>query len=232
MTQSTHSRASLSAPTILALAFVAGSLPFSNVASKLLAGVDLRDVGTGTVSGTGLYGVAGFPALAVAGTLDLAKGAFGAALAGPARPGLRALAAAMTLAGHNWSPWLRGAGGRGLAPALGATLTFAPEATAVLGLGMTGGRLLRHTAAGCFWSMLALFPVLAVTRGRAGLRDAAAIAAPMVGKRLLGNQPPARPGLAVYINRLVLDRDERPPRSAGRALLGGRAAGVAAPSGL
>lgn len=217
MTQPIRSRAKLSAPTILATAFVAGSLPFSNVASRLLAGVDLREVGTGTVSGTGLYGVAGFPALAVAGSFDLAKGALGAALAGPQRPGLRALAAGMTLAGHNWSPWLRGAGGRGLAPALGATLTFIPEATAVLGLGMVGGRLTRQTAAGCFWSLLALFPILAMTRGRAGLRDAAAIAAPMIGKRLLGNQPPEQPGLAVYINRLVLDRDERPLRRAGGA---------------
>lgn len=209
MTNPLRSRDKLPGAATLAMAFVAGSLPFSNMAAIALRGVDLRDVGTGTVSGTGLYRVAGFPALAVVGTFDLAKGALGAALAGPSRPRLRALAAGITVAGHNWSPWLRGAGGRGLAPALGATLAFAPEATAVLGLGLGGGRLLRHTAAGCFWSMLALFPVMAVTRGRAGLRDAAAIAAPLVGKRLLGNARPAQPSLAVYINRLVLDRDER-----------------------
>lgn len=191
----------------LALAFLAGSLPFSNLASVALRGVDLRHVGTGTVSGTGLYRVAGLGPLMLAGSLDLAKGAVGANLAGASRPGLRALAVGMTVAGHNWSPWLRGAGGRGLAPALGATLAFAPEATAVLGLGLGAGRLMRQTGPGCFWAMLAVFPVLAITKGRAGVRVAAAIVVPMVGKRLLGNHWQGRPSLALCLKRLVLDRD-------------------------
>lgn len=195
------------APTTLALAFLAGSLPFSNLASVALKGVDLRQVGTGTVSGTGLYQVAGFGPLVVAGSLDLVKGAVGAVLAGSGRPGLRALAVGMTVAGHNWSPWLGGAGGRGLAPALGATVVFAPEATAVLGLGLGGGRLLRQTGAGCFWAMLVVFPVLAVTKGRAGVRVAVAIVAPMVAKRVLGNRSPCHPSLALYLSRLVLDKD-------------------------
>ncbi len=117
------------------------------------------------------------------------------------------MAGGMAVAGHNWSPWLRGAGGRGLAPALGASLTFAPEAVAVLGLGLSGGRLLRQTGAGCFWAMLALFPVLAVTKGRTGLSDAAVLVAPMLVKRLLGNYLPGHPSLAVCLNRLVMDRD-------------------------
>lgn len=200
-------RAAATASATLALAFLAGSLPFSNLAAVALRGVDLRHVGGGTVSGTGLYEVAGFGPLVVAGSLDLAKGALGATLAGSARPKLRALAVGMTLAGHNWSPWLRGAGGRGLAPALGATLAFAPEATAVLGLGLGGGRLLRQTSAGCFWAMMVVFPVLAVTKGRSGVRDAAAIVVPMMGKRLLGNHLPARPSLALCLSRLVLDED-------------------------
>ncbi|MGH9131432.1 MAG: glycerol-3-phosphate acyltransferase [Acidimicrobiales bacterium] len=191
----------------VALAFLAGSLPFSNLASVAMRGTDLREVGSGTVSGTGLYRVAGLGPLLVAGSLDLLKGTVGAALAGSARPGLRALAVGVTVAGHNWSPWLGGAGGRGFAPALGATAVFAPEATAVLGLGLGGGRLLRQTSGGCFWAMLVVFPVLAVTKGRAGVRDAAAIVIPMMGKRLLGNHVPARPSLALYLSRLVLDQD-------------------------
>ncbi|MBM3693235.1 MAG: hypothetical protein FJW77_08100 [Actinobacteria bacterium] len=48
-------------------------------------------MGNGTVSGTALYRVAGFPALSVAGILDVAKGAVGPVLAGgrpwaPPRP--------------------------------------------------------------------------------------------------------------------------------------------------
>lgn len=191
----------------LAAAYLAGSLPFSYLAARVLTGVDLRRVGTGTVSGTGLYRLAGLGPLVVAGSLDLAKGALGATLAGTDAPALRALAGGMAVAGHNWSPWLRGAGGRGMAPALGASLTFAPQAAAVLGFGLGGGRLVSQTGAGCFWAMLALFPVLAVAKGRAGVREATLLVAPMLGKRLLGNFAPERPSLATYLNRLVLDRD-------------------------
>jgi glycerol-3-phosphate acyltransferase PlsY len=182
-------------------------VPFSNLAAVALSGVDLRHAGTGTVSGSGLYQVSGLGPLLLSGSLDLAKGAVGARLASTARPGLRALAGGMAVAGHNWSPWLRGAGGRGMAPALGASLTFAPEAVAVLCLGLSGGRLVKQTGAGCFWAMLALFPVLAVTKGRSGVRDAAMLVVPMLGKRILGNHLPGRPSLAVCLNRLVMDRD-------------------------
>ncbi|MGH9066908.1 MAG: glycerol-3-phosphate acyltransferase [Acidimicrobiales bacterium] len=202
-------RAGLPAGTVLALAYLTGSLPFSNLAAGRLRGVDLRSIGSGTVSGTGLYQVAGFRSLALVGCLDLAKGALGVALAGPSRPMLRAGAAAAALSGHNWSPFLRGAGGRGLAPALGATLVLAPEATAVLSVGLGGGRLVRHTAAGCFWAILSLLPVLSGTRGRPGLVTAGAMAVPLLGKRVLGNRRPARRDLATYLNRLVLDRDDR-----------------------
>lgn len=192
---------------VLASAYLVGGLPFSNLAALRLKRVDLRSIGSGTVSGTGLYHVAGFRVLAVVGCLDLAKGALGVALAGPGRPRLRAGATAMVLSGHNWSPMLRGAGGRGLAPALGATLVLAPEAAALIATGLVAGRLSRHTAAGCFWAILSLLPVLAGTRGRPGLWLGAAVSGPLVAKRLLGNCAPADPSLGVYLNRLVLDRD-------------------------
>ncbi|MGH9075720.1 MAG: glycerol-3-phosphate acyltransferase, partial [Acidimicrobiales bacterium] len=198
----------LAGPAVLAVAYITGSLPFSNLVAGCTRGVDLREVGSGTVSGTGLYQVAGFVPLAIAGSLDLAKGAIGTVLAGSSRRSLRSAAAGMVVAGHNWSPFLSGAGGRGLAPALGATLALAPEATAVLGIGLGGGRLIRRTGAGCFWATLALFPVLAATRGRPGVLDAGAIVVPLLAKRLLGNELPLEPSLGVFLNRLVLDRDE------------------------
>src|SRR5437660_880085 len=75
---------------------------------------------------------AGFRVLAVAGVLDVAKGAVGPLLAGRDRPALAAAAAAAGVAGHNWSPFLRGAGGRGISPAIGALLAGAPVGAAVL----------------------------------------------------------------------------------------------------
>src|SRR5215207_11681746 len=71
----------MQAAGILVLSFVAGAIPFSYVAGRRARGVDLRRVGTGTVSGTSLYRVAGFGPMAAAGILDVAKGAAGPALA-------------------------------------------------------------------------------------------------------------------------------------------------------
>src|SRR5438067_2391695 len=145
---------------VLGVAYLAGAIPFSNLMARGARGVDLRRVGAGTVSGTSLYEVAGFVPLAVAGICDVAKGAVGPALAGPDRPELAAAAAAAGVAGHNWSPFLRGAGGRGISPALGALLVRNWPGTAVLLGGMTAGRLARETALGSFVADVALVPVL------------------------------------------------------------------------
>src|SRR2546422_10651684 len=101
-------------------AYLAGSVPFSNIMARRTRGVDLREVGSGTVSGTSLYRVAGFGPLALAGVLEIAKGAVGPALAGRDRPVLAAAAAGARGAGHAWLLFLQGAGGRGIPPARGA----------------------------------------------------------------------------------------------------------------
>ncbi len=189
---------------VLVASFVAGSVPFSQLAAGCFAGVDLRQVGSGTVSGSGLYEVAGFGPLAVAGVLEVAKGAAGPLLArlvpgwpsGKRAPGeprsltlLDAAAAGAAIAAHNWSPWLRGAGGRGLSPALGATLALAPEGTAVLVAGMVAGRLLRQSGISTLLATLGLVPVLGVRRGWRGAALGLSICAPVLTKRVLGNHP-------------------------------------------
>lgn len=197
-------------------AFAAGSVPCSGLTARLVAGVDLRQVGSGTVSGTGLYSVAGFGPLAVAGSLDVAKGAVGPLLAGRSRPMLAAAACGAAVAGHNWSPLLRGAGGRGISPALGATLVTAPEAAAVLLGGLAVGRLARQTGLASLVALAVTVPLLTHRRGRIGLATALAVAAPMVAKRLAGNPHDGgrlRAGAgrhrrgAVLASRLLFDRD-------------------------
>ncbi|HZA79641.1 MAG TPA: glycerol-3-phosphate acyltransferase [Acidimicrobiales bacterium] len=196
-----------SAPIVVGLGWLAGSIPFSNIAARRRAGVDLRDVGGGTVSGTALHGVAGFGPLAVAGVCDIAKGAVGPVLAGRDRPLLAATAAVAAVAGHNWSPWLGGAGGRGLSVAMGSLVVQSWPGTVVLASGLAAGRLCRHTGLGSFVADLALVPVLAKTRGRAGLLAGAGVTGVMLAKRLAGNRPPTRPGLDVYLHRLLYDSD-------------------------
>jgi glycerol-3-phosphate acyltransferase PlsY len=201
-------RRTLPAGVVLAIAFAAGTVPFSGLAAQLIAGVDLRRRGPGTVSGTGLYEVAGFGPLAIAGSLDVAKGAIGPLLAGRTRPRLAALAAAAAISGHNWSPLLGGAGGRGISPALGATLVVAPEGAVVLASGLGGGKLLHQTGFGCLVAMVGLVPVLVRRHGWRGVLTAACVSGPIVAKRLTGNEPPSgKSRERVLVSRLLFDRD-------------------------
>jgi acyl phosphate:glycerol-3-phosphate acyltransferase len=193
---------------ILLLSFVLGGIPFSNLAARLTHGVDLRRVGTRTVSGTSLYRVAGFPTLAIAGICDVAKGAAGPLLAGSGRPVLAAFAGGLAVAGHNWSPFLRGAGGRGVAPAVGALLVNAwPGAVLLLG-GLVAGKAAHQTGLGGFVAEIALAPALAITHGSSGALAGACVAVPMLAKRLMGNERPAEPTVRVYATRLLFDRDQ------------------------
>ena len=192
---------------VVGLAYLAGSVPFSNLMARRRAGVDLREVGTGTVSGSALQKVAGFGPLAVAGIAEVGKGAVGPLLAGSDRPVLAAVSGGAAVCGHNWSVFLRGAGGRGLSPAMGALLVRDWPGTATLLTGLASGRLAKQTSVGCFAALMALVPVLGRTRGGEGALAGAAVAAPIFAKRLLGNRPPERRSASVYLSRLVCDSD-------------------------
>jgi glycerol-3-phosphate acyltransferase PlsY len=203
---------SVQAAAIIVVAFAAGAIPFSYFAARRTRGVDLRRVGTGTVSGSALYRVAGFGPLAAAGVLDVAKGAAGPALAtGAGRPALAAIAGGASVVGHNWSPFLRGAGGRGISPALGALLVVAWPGTVLLLAGMILGKAVGETALGALVAQVVLTPVLAVTHGWVGALAGAVIAVPMIVKRVVGNSRPAPPRGRIYLTRLLYDRDERVP---------------------
>lgn len=196
---------------VVTTAWIAGSIPFSNIAAHLRAKTDLRHVGNGTVSGSSLYDVAGFGPLAVAGVCDIAKGAVGPLLAGSRRPGLAAVSSAAAVAGHNWSPFLGGAGGRGISTAMGALAVRHWPGTAVLAAGLAGGRLARQTGLGSFIADVALVPTLVWRRGRWGGLAGGAIVGLLVAKRFAGNRPPETPGWRPYLHRLLYDCDPSDP---------------------
>jgi glycerol-3-phosphate acyltransferase PlsY len=196
---------------ILLLAFVAGSIPFSNLVARRSRGVDLRNTEYNSVSGTSLYRIAGFGALVVSGLCDLAKGAIGPLLAGADRPALAALAGGAAIIGHNWSPFLRGLGGRGVGPALGSMLVNAWFGVVVLLGAMIVGKMFRETGLGGFIGELALTPVLAITNGAEGALVGAAVAVPMLVKRTMGNSRPTESGWRPYVRRLLYDRDPETP---------------------
>ncbi len=193
---------------ILLLAFALGSIPVANVISTRMRGIDLRHEGTGTVSGTALYRVAGFRWLVVGGIFDVAKGAAAPLLAGTGRPTIAALAGGLAIAGHNWSPFLRGHGGRGIGPALGALAVNAWPGIPVLVGPWLIGRAMRQSGAGAFVGQALLIPVLALVDGGSGAIFGAAVALPMLVKRVTSNGAPAvRKTWRVYAHRLVFDCD-------------------------
>lgn len=191
---------------VLAASHLCGSVPFAQLVARLTNSTDLRQRGTGTVSASGLRDV-GVGPVVVAGVLDVAKGTIGPLVA-RRRAGtpLAVAAGAATITGHNWSPFLRGAGGRGLSPAIGALLVTAPEGSVVLLAGVAAGRLVGETAIGALAGYAALTPVLIRTRGRTGALTAAAMLTPILVKRLMGNRPAA--SASTYLWRLLLDRDQ------------------------
>lgn len=195
----------------LAGGYLLGSVPFSQIVARRTVRVDLRQTGTGTVSGTGVYAAAGFGPVAVAGVADILKGMAAALPMAGSRPWVAALAAGLAVAGHNWSVFLRGAGGRGIAPALGATLVLAPEGTVVLALGLALGRMARRTGLGSFIAQALLAPVLAVTDGTGGVVLGGALLAPLWLKRMMGNRPPRPPRAFTMLHRLVFDHDPQQP---------------------
>jgi glycerol-3-phosphate acyltransferase PlsY len=195
---------------VLGVSFLAGSIPSSYIAARARASVDLRDLGTGTVSGTGLYRVAGFGPLAAAGIADIAKATIGPLLAGRSRGKLAAVAGGFAIAGHNWSPFLGGAGGRGFAPSLGVLGTQASAGVPVMLGGLVAGRAINQTGLGGFAAQCVLVPVLARRHGRRGVLVALCVVAPMWAKRLAGNGPPPTPTFGAYARRLLFDSDEAP----------------------
>ena len=117
----------------LLAAFLLGGIPFSYLIARR-RGVDLRTVGSGNVGATNLARALGYGLGAVGLLLDAAKGAVAvlvpSVVPGPqATPLVQALAAALAVLGHSFSPFLRFKGGKGVATGAGAFAVLAPQAT-------------------------------------------------------------------------------------------------------
>jgi acyl phosphate:glycerol-3-phosphate acyltransferase len=115
---------------LLAGAYLLGGVPFSFLLVRWKTGLDVRRVGSGNVGATNAMRAAGKAAGATALLLDVLKGALpvviGRAIEAP--PVVLALLAAAAVLGHMYSPFLRLAGGKGVATAAGALGALAPAA--------------------------------------------------------------------------------------------------------
>ena len=122
--------------------YLLGSIPFGYLAGRL-AGIDIREVGSGNVGATNVVRVLGkqygYPVF----VLDVLKG-FGAVkismLMASGRPPewnspeiFGILAAMSSVLGHLYPPWLKFQGGKGVATSGGALLALTPIATLKIG---------------------------------------------------------------------------------------------------
>jgi glycerol-3-phosphate acyltransferase PlsY len=187
-------------------AYVLGAVPFSQIVSVRVAGTDLRSVGTGTVSGTGLYRIAGLWPLILGGGLDVLKGVVAALLAGDDAALAVGVSAAVVI-GHCWSVFLRGAGGRGISPALGTLAVLYWPGAALLLAGLVIGRLVKETGLAALLGDVAMVALLGVSTGAWGVALGLAVVLPMLVKRVVGNTRSESAGLRVYVNRLLFDAD-------------------------
>ncbi|MEE8105269.1 MAG: glycerol-3-phosphate acyltransferase, partial [Planctomycetota bacterium] len=121
---------------LLVGAFLLGALPFAYWLVRVTHGVDIRTVGSGNPGATNAARLFGAKkrllAFLVIFSLDAGKGYLASAvLPGffDLEPWAPALAAAVAVLGHSFSPFLRFRGGKGVATTIGALFGLAPLAT-------------------------------------------------------------------------------------------------------
>ena len=110
---------------IIAAAFLAGSVPFGWIYVKLFKKTDIRKIGSGSTGATNVYRTCGLPAAVFVFSLDFLKGFLPVFFAG-GNLWFRILTGLAVVAGHNYSVFLKGRGGKGVAAASGIAFALAP----------------------------------------------------------------------------------------------------------
>ena len=107
--------------------YLLGAVPFALLVARVFYHADIRTIGTGNIGAGNARRELGFAAGAAVMACDMAKG-FLPALAAVLLldPWPTALVAFLTVLGHQYSVFLRGSGGKGIATAAGAVLPLAP----------------------------------------------------------------------------------------------------------
>jgi glycerol-3-phosphate acyltransferase PlsY len=145
------------------LGYLLGSIPFSLVVSRLIAGVDIREGGSGHATTTNTIRQVGWVPGALVLLLDISKGFFPTYLAVRGSFPLWVVlpTAALTVVGHCWPIYVGFRGGMGLSPAGGSFLAISftggmISLAVLIGLVLLFG----HAARGSAMAGLAIPPVL------------------------------------------------------------------------
>lgn len=200
-------------PLLLAGSYLLGSIPFAQVLARL-HGVDLRETGTGNVGAGNLSRSVGWGWGTLAAVLDGLKGLLPVALAlasglGPGASGLAGIAAVV---GHNWSIFMKGRSGRGLAAAAGMVLALHPTLVVWTGLWALAGWRIGGGLAGFFgWGLL---PIVSVALGRPITESLVVLllSTVLIGRRMQGNLGDSMEW-ADMMRRAIFDREPSAERA-------------------
>jgi len=173
---------------VLLAAYLLGSIPSGYLAGRWCAGIDLRQLGSGSTGATNVLRQVGKGPALVVFLVDVLKGTaavlLAKALLGNGAHGWVVAAGLGALAGHSWPLWLGGKGGKAVATGLGMLLGLVPA----VGLA-------------CFGIFLALFSLSRIV-SLASL--GAAFSLPLL--MLAAGAPPAYLALGLLAGLLVIWR--------------------------
>ena len=192
--------------------YLIASVPVAYLTGRLLSGIDLREHGSGNVCASNIWQSASKAAVVPVGLAEIGQGLLGpvVAVVSGLGPGAQATAGVAAVAGHNWSPLLGFAGGRGVAHAIGVMLAISRQALAAFIVISLVGVRVRAIPQFVGLGVLSTPIVARLTRQPAEIvAGLAAIAALIFAKRLMANAPPAPDAHRgrVLVNRLLYDRD-------------------------
>ena len=206
----------LASTLIVLWAYLWGGVPFTYLAGRYLRGIDIREYGSGNVGASNLMEQTGTVTGLLLGVFDsVGKGTVVVLAARLLDQSLAVQAAAgvAVVAGHNWSPYLRFTGGRGVATVIGVMLGFLMWREMLLWvvtIGVIGKLIARETAFTTLLTLIAL-PFLEYLLDRPEFMYMfLATAALLILKRLLANWEAPAAGYnlpRVLMHRLLWDRD-------------------------
>ena len=116
------------------LAYLLGAIPFAYLVPKAFKDIDIRRVGSGNAGALNVYRATGMESGLLVFALDASKGLlviYTVQWLGAPELAMY-LAAVLVTVGHNWSPFLGFAGGKGVATVFGVSLAVLPWLTLVV----------------------------------------------------------------------------------------------------
>lgn len=194
-------------PLLLVGAYLLGSIPFAQVFGRI-RGLDLRDVGSGNVGAGNLTRVAGWPWGLAAGVCDGLKGLFPVLVAQNAGfgKGAAGMVGLMAVIGHNWSIFMRGRSGRGLATSVGVLVILDPVLLVwTTGWSVAGWKIGGGVAGFLGWGLL---PIVSTAMGRSANESLVllALSGVLMIRRMQGN-PDSPRGVRPAMRRAIFDTD-------------------------